>query len=203
MSRFKFILVALLACAVARTVVAQNADPNTAGPTRNDYRLRLVQPLEGASIVGDRIEVVVDTEIPAERDTRQDVNSMPRPRIDVFLNELYQGTMKDTENVVVLENVTPGHHEIVLLAKNMSGEIIDRRVLHVTAIAPPAPKIAKAVPAPVPPPVSVQAPPPEPEPAPPVQTAVEDLPTTGTANPLLLVVGLALFAAGFLVRRLA
>jgi LPXTG-motif cell wall-anchored protein len=35
-----------------------------------------------------------------------------------------------------------------------------------------------------------------------VQTAVEDLPTTGTANPLLLVVGLALLAAGFLVRRL-
>jgi LPXTG-motif cell wall-anchored protein len=194
--------VSLAACAFAAGAWGQNADPNTAGPTRNDYRLRVVQPVEGATILGENVQLVVDTEIPAERDTRQDVNSMPRPRIDVFLNGLYQGTMKDTENVLDLENVTFGTHEIVLLAKNMSGEIIDRRVLHVTTMAPP--RVAKAVQAP--PPAPVQAPPPAPEPEqapPPTQAAVEDLPVTGTSNPLWMVVGLALLAAGFIVRRLA
>ena len=194
--------ISLAALALAAAMSAQNADQNTAGPTRNDYRLRLIQPVEGATIVGDRIEVVVDTEIPAERDTARDVNSMPRPRIDVFLNELYQATMKDTENVVELKHLAYGPHEIVLLAKNMSGEIIDRRVIHVTTMAPP--KVAKAVSVPEPAPVAVQEPPrPAPEPAPlPAPATVEDLPKTGTANPLLMVVGLALLAAGLIVRRL-
>jgi LPXTG-motif cell wall-anchored protein len=202
MSRFKLFLVTLLACAVAGTLVAQNADQNTSGPTRNDYRLRLVQPLEGASIVGNRIQVVVDTEIPAERDTRQDVNSMPRPRIDVFLDELFQGTMHDTENVIDVENVAPGPHEIVLLAKNLSGEVIDRRVVHITVTAP---KVAKVEPPAAPPPAAPPPAPPAPEPAyePPAQVPVEELPTSGTSDPLLLVAGVLLLAAGFVVRRLA
>jgi LPXTG-motif cell wall-anchored protein len=202
MSRFKLILVALLACAVAGAVLAQNADQNTSGPTRNDYRLRLVQPLEGASIVGDRIQVIVDTEIPAERDTRSDVNSMPRPRIDVFLDDLYQGTMHDGENVIDLDNVAPGPHEIVLLGKNLSGEIIDRRVVHLTATAPKVVKAAvpaPAAPAPAPPPYV--APAPEPVYAPPAETPVEELPKSGTSDPLLLTAGVLLLAAGFVVRR--
>jgi hypothetical protein len=201
MSRFKVILSTLTACALAGAVWAQNADPNTAGPTRNDYRLRLVQPLEGASIVGETIQVVVDTEIPAERDTRQDVNSMPRPRIEVFLDELYRGTMTEDRNVMDLDRVSPGPHEIVLLARNMSGEIIDRRVVHVTATAP---RIQKATMPEPPAPVAAapQAPAPAPPPAPepvtvPVPAPAGKLPAAGTANMALLVGGLLLLAAGF------
>jgi len=200
MRRLKPILVALAAGAVAGALLAQNADQNTSGPTRNDYRLRLVQPVDGATVVGDKIQVIVDTEIPAERDTRRDVNSMPRPMIDVFLDDLYRGTMRDTENVVDIENVVPGQHEIVLLAKNQSGEIIDRRVLNVTTKAPP---VVKAVaqpqpPAPAPPPYVPPAPEPVYAPEP-----VQELPKSGTANPLLLVAGLFLVMAGFVLRRLA
>jgi len=198
MSRFRFAVVIFLAFAVAGFVLAQNADPNTAGPTKNDYRLRVLQPMEGATINGNRIQVVVDTEIPAERDTRQDVNSMPRPDIDVFVDNKFQGTMRDQNNVIDIENVVPGTHELVLLAKNRSGEIIGRRVVNITTVAPIVPK---RVVEPVSPPAPVYVPPPQPvqEPAP--MTEEPKIPETGTSDPLLAVAGLVLLLGGIAVRR--
>ena len=113
MKSWKAISIAILAGACAGLAQAQNAGPNTAGPTRNDYRLHVVQPAEGATITGDALQVVVDTEIPAERDTRQDVNSMPRPDIDVFIDDQYRETMRDERNVVNVEGLKPGPHTIV------------------------------------------------------------------------------------------
>jgi LPXTG-motif cell wall-anchored protein len=200
MSRFRVAVVIFLALAVAGFVLAQNADPNTAGPTKNDYRLRVVQPMEGATITGNRIQVVVDTEIPAERDTRQDVNSMPRPDIDVFVDDKLQGTMRDQNNVIDIENVAPGTHKLVLLAKNRSGEIIDRKVVNIATVAPIVPK-SVVEPASPPPPAPVYVPPPQPvqEPAP--MTEEPKIPETGTSDPLLAVAGLVLLLGGIAVRR--
>ena len=199
MTRLRLAIPMLVACAFAAAALGQNADQNTSGPTRNDYRLRLVQPLEGAQIVGQKIPVIVDTEIPAERDTKADVHSMPRPRIDVFLDDLYQGTMHDGDNVLELNNVQYGQHEIVLLAKNMSSEIIDRKVLHVMNVAPRV-VAAETHPAPLAAPPAVAAPPPpatEPAPAP----VKQELPKAGTNKAVLLVAGVILLLGGFVVRR--
>jgi LPXTG-motif cell wall-anchored protein len=201
----RLLLSILLLLSVAVFAAAQNADKNSAGPTKNDYRLRLVQPLEGAKITGSTVQVVVDTTIPAERDTKVDVNSMPRPRIDVFLDEVYQATMGDT-NVVDLERVSYGPHTVTLLAKNMSGEVIDRKVVDVYAMAPPAPPVVARPSAPQP----VVAPPPPPAPAPPpaepfpvvAQEEPRTMPKTGTSDGLVAIAGLVLLAGGIVVRRL-
>lgn len=207
MYRFRLTVITLVACAVAVFALAQNADPNTAGPTKNDYRLRVIQPVEGASIVGNRLQVVVDTDIPAEKDTPHDVNSMPHPDIDVFVDNVLQGTMRDTNNVINVENVAPGPHKLVLLAKNRSGEIIDRKVVNISAVAPKVAERPAAPPAPayVPPP---QAPAPapkvvEPAPAPAPVKAEPALPKTGTSDPLLAAAGLVLLVGGLAVRRFA
>ena len=84
-TRSRIFTVTLVAAglALAGLALGQNADPNSAGPTKNDYRLRVVEPAEGAMIKGDSIQVVVDLrpfpEVGAER---RDVNSMPRPRVE-------------------------------------------------------------------------------------------------------------------------
>jgi LPXTG-motif cell wall-anchored protein len=202
MSRIKVTTVALIAFAVAAFALAQNADKNSAGPTKNDYRLRVVQPAEGAAITGDRFQIVVDTEIPGERDTRVDVNSMPRPDVDVFLDELYQGTMRDENNVIELVNITPGPHEVVLLAKNRSGEIIDRKILHITAAAPRVPKPAAVAPASPPPPAPPPAYEPPPPPPAPEPLVAEELPETGSSVPLLAVAGAGFLLGGLFIRRL-
>jgi LPXTG-motif cell wall-anchored protein len=201
MKSFRWISLTLLVFAVAGFALAQNADKNTAAPTRNDYRLRVVQPTEGATITGHNVQVVVDTEIPAERDQPHDINSMPHPFVDVFLDDLFQGTMRGDENVVNVANVAPGPHTIVLLAKNVSGEIIDREVMHIVTVLPPKPVVEQ----PVAPPPAYVPPPPAPAPSiePPAPMPVEQkLPPTGTSDPLLAVAGLVLLAGGIAVRRL-
>lgn len=200
MNRFKLIASTLLAFAVAVFAVAQNANYNTGGPTKNDYRLHVIQPLEGAKITGTSFQVIVDTEIPAERDVRHDSTSMPHPDVDVYFDGALQGKMRDENNVIDVASVTPGPHTILLVALNRSGEIIDRKEVHVVAVVPApvaaAPALAPPPPRPAPP---VQAYEPPPAPAP----VAEPLPKTGTSNPLLAVAGLTLLGAGLLVRRFA
>ena len=102
---------------------------------------------------------------------------MPRPNVDVFLDDSLKGTMKDVENVVEIENVPPGAHKIVLLAKNRANEIIDRKEVHVSsvsvqAVAPPSRPAPVAVPAPVAPP-----------PAPVASTQHSTVPESSLAGP--------------------
>ena len=112
--------------------------PNSAGPTKNDYRLRVVEPAEGAMIKGDSIQVVVDLrpfpEVGAER---RDVNSMPRPRVDIFLDNENKGTLQEGQNVMTLDAVSAGAHKLVILAKNHErrshrpqGDQLHRRAAH-------------------------------------------------------------------------
>ena len=205
MKRLQLILAALLALALTSFALGQSADKNSSGPTKNDYRLRAVEPVEGATITGTTLRVVVDTEIPAERDTARTASSMPRPTVDVFVDDLYRGTIRYENNVLPVENVEPGPHTIVLLAKNMSGEIIDRKQVHVMAVAPQIAKAAYERPAPAPePPAPVyQAPaaPPEPAPAPP--EPVREMPKTGSNDALIAAAGLVLLLGGLALRRFA
>ncbi|MET0620599.1 MAG: hypothetical protein ABW056_09980 [Thermoanaerobaculia bacterium] len=218
--------------ALAGFALGQNADPNSAGPTKNDYRLRVVEPAEGAMIKGDSIQVVVDLrpfpEVGAER---RDVNSMPRPRVDIFLDNENKGTLQEGQNVMTLDAVNAGAHKLVILAKNQSGEVIDRKEINFTAeprttVAQsnvetethraPAAETQASVPAPrapEPPPARVQAvPPPPPAPAPAAPMPREDttatrtaqmqeLPETASSTPLLGATGLGLILTGLLIRR--
>jgi len=200
MRHIKAITAALFAFAVAGFVLAQNATYNSAGPTKNDYRLRIVQPLEGAKIVGSEIEVVVDTEIPAERDQPTDANSMPRPAVAIYLDGERRDTLRDANNAATLQDVALGPHTLLFVALNKSNEVIDRKEVRVLMVAPqPKPKPVVARPAPPPPPAAVPPPPPPPAPAP---VVAEPLPKTATADPLLVLIGLAAVGAGLLVRRM-
>jgi len=136
MNRTRFAVAAFVASAFAAIALGQNADKNSAGPTKNDYRLRVVEPAEGGVIAGSTVRVVVNTEIPAEAgDARRDVNSMPRPDVDVFLDGQLKGTMRDAQNVLEIESVTAGPHNLVLLAKNRANEIIDRKAIEFSSTA--------------------------------------------------------------------
>jgi len=127
-------IAALAVVATASLALAQNADKNTAGPTKNDYRLKIVEPKEGATVDGGTVRVVVDTRIPAEIGTeKRDVNSMPRPIVDVFLDNTNKGSLKAEQNVLEVDGVNAGAHKIVLVAKNLSGEVIDRQEVNFTA----------------------------------------------------------------------
>ena len=228
MNRTRLTLSALALAVSSSIAFGQNADANSAGPTKNDYRLRVIEPVEGATITGGTVRVVVNTEIPAERDTKRDVNSMPRPRIDVFIDESLKGTMADENNVVTIDAVSPGAHKLVVLAKNMSGEIIDRKEIKFnvvagtaettitdrsTSIERPATSVerpATSVQRPIEKPATqVQSAPPPPAPAP-VAIAesrtnerTNELPATGTSDLALGAAGLALLVGGLALRRRA
>jgi LPXTG-motif cell wall-anchored protein len=219
--------VAMIAGLGTAAALAQNADPNTAAPTKNDYRMRVIEPASGAVVAGDTVRVVVDTRVmPEVGSEKKDVNSMPRPDVQVFLDNEVKGTLKAEQNALTIENVPAGEHKLVFVATNRSGEIIDRQeipfrseaAVSARASAPaapaPAPVAAPAPPpapapaysAPAPAPRAVEAPPP----APPAYSAqsrttstetMTTLPQTASNDPLLLVAGLALIGAGLLARR--
>jgi hypothetical protein len=136
MTRSKSAFAALVLGAAAVIALGQNADRNSAGPTKNDYRLRVVEPAEGAVVAGSTVRIVVNTEIPADiGEEKRDVNSMPRPDVDVFLDDENKGTMRDANNVLTIDGVAQGEHKIILLAKNRANEIIDRKEIHFSSTA--------------------------------------------------------------------
>lgn len=212
----------LLAAAVvaglgSAAALAQNADPNTAGPTKNDYRMRVIEPAVGSVVSGETVRIVVDTRVlPEVGSEKKDTNSMPRPDVKVFLDNEIKGTLKAEQNALTIENVPAGEHKLVFVATNRSGEIIDRQEIPFRSEAAAR---ASAPAAPAPAPVAVQAPPPAPAPAysapppapaprvveapaPPAYSAQSrTLPKTASKDPLLLVGGLALIGAGLLARR--
>jgi len=134
MTRTRLAVAVLAISTCAAVALGQNADKNTAGPTKNDYRLKVVEPAEGASITGPTVRVVVDTNVREQLDgERVDVNSMPRPLVDVWLDGTRRGTMKDAENVIEIDNVSPGPHKLAFVAKNRANEIIDKKEINFTS----------------------------------------------------------------------
>ena len=230
MNRMRTLIAAVAVVGMASVGLAQNADKNSAGPTKNDYRLRVVEPREGATVAGT-VKVVVDTRIPAEvGDEKRDVNSMPRPRIDVFVDNTNMGTLEADQNVLELPNVPAGAHKLVLIAKNQSSEIIDRKEINFNSTEVVASSTTSNTTTSssntytAPPPAPAPAPPP-PAPAstytapsttssstytapsttyhapPPARATHKTLPKTGTSDGLVAISGLGLLAAGYALRR--
>lgn len=116
--------------------VAQNADQNTAGPSRNQLKLRLTEPREGAEISGSTIRVTVDynkTSFGEGQGTKFGEKNFPMPSFDVYIDNTLKQTLRGGEsNVAVINDIPSGKHKIVVMAKNMSNEIIDRAEVNVT-----------------------------------------------------------------------
>jgi LPXTG-motif cell wall-anchored protein len=198
--------------AVAAVGIAQNADANTAAPTKNDLRLRLTEPAEGATVTGTSVRVTVDYNrqiFGAGQGTHFGEANFPHAIFDVYLDNKLQQSLKSGEsNVATIDSVPSGSHKIAVVAKNISGEIIDRKeVKFVTVPSTTASTSSAPAPAPVAetsretttstaparsyePPATTSAP-----------AAPATLPQTGSAAPRMALVGLALAGVGLLVAR--
>lgn len=204
-------MLVLAAVAFAGVAMAQNADLNTAGPTANTLQLKLTEPLEGATITGSQVRVGIAYNHAAfgvGQGTKFGEANFPLPIFDVYLDNDLKQSLKGTEaNVAFIENVPPGTHKIAVLAKNISGEVIDRKEVGITTIAAtaeaaPAPATTayeeRTAPPPPPPAPVVEAPEPPPAPAP---MERETLPKTASAYPTVAAAGLALVAVGLSLAR--
>ncbi|HKD11573.1 MAG TPA: NPXTG-anchored protein [Thermoanaerobaculia bacterium] len=211
-----FVFLALGFFAVASLCLAQNADRNTAGPTKNDLSLRVSEPVEGATITGSSVRVTVDyarTIFGQGQGTKFGETTYPPAKFNVFLDGKLQQTLTAGEsNVATLENVPPGPHKITIEAANISGEVIDRKQISITTTAKTATaqtsstssdSSSSAAAAPAPPPATYSSSPPSqtssPQTAPP-QTSTT-LPRTGSSAPSLAVAGLALALSGVFLSR--
>src|SRR4029453_7366680 len=208
-------LLVLAVGALAGVALAQNADYNTAGPTANTLQLRLTEPAEGATITGSQVRVGLSYNQAAfgkGQGTKFGEANFPLPIFGIYLDNDLKQTLKGTEaNVAFIENVPPGTHKISVMAKNISGEIIDRKEENITTVPAVAAKtettttLVEERPAPPPPPapapapvIEAPAPPPPPAPAP---MERKTLPSTGSTYPTLAVAGLALVAVGLSLNR--
>ena len=205
----RFTILALAVGAFAGVALAQSADKNTGGPTANTLQLRLTEPAEGATITGTQVRVGVAynmTGFGQGQGTKFGEANFPQPTFDIFLDNDLKATLKGTEaNVAFIENVPPGNHKIVVMAKNVSGEVIDRKEVGITTVPAVAAMaetttttfVERTEPAPPPPPapVTIEAPPPPPAPI--------ELPRTGTAYPQMAAAGLALALVGLTLARKA
>jgi LPXTG-motif cell wall-anchored protein len=199
----------------AGVALAQNAQYNTGGPTANTLQLKLTEPAEGATITGPQVRVGIayNTHNFGEgQGTKFGEKDFPQPTFDVFLDDALKQTVKGSEsNIVFIDNVPPGAHKIVVMAKNVSGEVIDRKQVNITVAptaaveAAPAPTTYAAAPPPPPAPEpapAVEAPaPPPPPPAPAMEMEHKTLPKTGSAYPQVAAAGLALAIAGLALAR--
>ena len=203
---------------VAGWAAAQNADQNTAGPSKNQLKLRLTEPREGAQISGSTIRVAVDynaTIFGAGQGTKFGEKNFPMPLFDVYVDNTLKQTLKGGEsNVAVIEGIPPGRHKVVVMAKNISNEIIDRAEVNVTNTEATVSSTVAPAPAPAETTTyssdtSAPAPPP---PSAPVRSYATDttptrqsdtLPTTGSSAPDAAVLGLALVAGGLWIARRA
>jgi hypothetical protein len=227
MHRTKLAIAGAVMGVFAAIALGQNADKNGSGPTRNDYRLGVVEPAEGATVTGSTVHVYVNTEVREQigdpENPRRDVNSMPRPNVDVFLDGTLQGTLHAEKNVLDIENVSPGPHKLTFLAKNRSNEIIDRMETHFTAVTavaastttestttssvstappPPAPEPSTySAPPPAPPASTYSAPPPPAPPASAYSAPPPEMPKTASHDGELAIAGGALLLAAFALRR--
>jgi LPXTG-motif cell wall-anchored protein len=191
--------------AFAGVAAAQNADLNTAGPTANTLQLKLTEPAEGATITGTQVRVGLSYNQAAfgkGQGTKFGEANFPLPIFEIYLDNDLRQTLKGTDaNIALIENVPPGAHKIVVMAKNISNEVIDRKEVNVTTV----PAVVEAAPAPPPPPPApapaIEAPAPPPPPPAPAPMERETLPKTGSVYPTLALAGVALASVGVSLAR--
>jgi hypothetical protein len=212
----KPLLVAMSLLLGAGLALGQNAGNKSAGPTQNTFRLRVIEPVEGGTVVGTTVRVTVSNEVPQPTQEARGTNNMPNPSFRIYLGNTLKGEIKRDENVLSIDNVPAGSQKLVIEAMNSSGEIVDRKEINfktvpassgtvsssapatelkpMPAAAPPVASKAYEPPAPPPPAREVVAPP-----APALDMSA--LPHTASSAPRAGLAGIALVLAGLLMSR--
>ena len=201
------IAASLLATAVA---LGQRADQNTGGPTKNTLGMKVVEPADGATITGDTLRVAVGyntQNFAAGQGTRFGEPNNPQPRFDVYVDNVLKTTLKGTEsNVANISGVSPGKHKVVVVALNVSGEVIDRKEIDVQTVPVVAEKAIESVKPAVEPAkpeaIAPASPPPAPVAEPPIAEK-KALPKTASPYAALALAGAALLTFGLLLARKA
>lgn len=194
---------------LAAVILAQlPTSQQSAAPTSNSFRIMVMEPQEGATILGPNFNIVL--RLPTATPPGTAVNPDERkasltPTYQIWIDGKNYGNLPIGQNVLNVAGVPAGPHKIVIAAKNTAGELIDRKEFSVTttemvvAQAQPTQMTREPAPAPAPayvPPPAVEA---APAPAPPAPIEAT-LPHTGTFYPLVAVAGFLLLGAGIALR---
>ena len=200
----------------AGLALGQNADNKSAGPTKNTFRLRVIEPIENGTVVGNTVRVTVSNEVPQPTQEARGTNNMPNPSFRVYLGNTLAGEIKRDENVLTIDNVPAGNQRLVIEAMNSSGEIVDRREINFKTVPAASATVASSAPTTELKPMPSSAPPLAPKaaalPAPPAREvvpapesapalAMSTLPHTASSAPRAALAGIALVLAGLFVSR--
>jgi LPXTG-motif cell wall-anchored protein len=170
-------------------------------PTDTDYRMTIVEPKQGATIVGKDVNIVLGIpDVPPgnkiqsrQSDLKQ--RDMNTPIFQIWVDGKDYGNLPGGQNVFYARDLSYGPHKIVVMAKNSAGELVDRKEISITTVeqASSVAVTQEAAAAPAPAPAPALAPAPEA----PTETT---LPQTATQFPLAALAGLALVGAGIVLR---
>jgi hypothetical protein len=174
-------------------------------PTDTDYRMTIVEPKPGATIVGKDVNIVLGLPTVPPGNKKQSEASdlkqkdMNTPIFQIWVDGKNYGNLPGGTNVFYARDLSYGPHKIVVMAKNASGELVDRKEISVTTVetAGSVAMTQRAAPAPEPAPAPAPV---EPAPAPPAPSYTS-LPQTATAYPLAGLAGLLLIGAGIALRH--
>lgn len=204
----KSILVAIVALGAAAWTLAQAPGGYSNAPTDKDFRMMVKEPLEGATITGKSVDIVLGQPwIP----TGQGINEKERrdtltPIFQIWVDGKDMGNVPSGQNVFTASDLPYGPHKITVVAKNTAGEAVDRKEINITTVEAASETTAMMTRQPAAPqPVAAPAPaaPPAPAPAAPAPATPETLPQTGSSAPTAAVAGLGLLAVGLALRRRA
>lgn len=169
-------------------------------PTDTDYRMTIVEPKQGATIVGKDVNIILGIpDVPPGNKVQSRASDLKQrdmntPIFQIWVDGKDYGNLPGGQNVFYARDLSYGPHKIVVMAKNASGELVDRKEISVTTVAQES-SIAVSQTQAVPP---APAPALAPAPAAPTETT---LPQTASPYPLLALSGLALLVVGIATRR--
>jgi hypothetical protein len=139
MSRISWILTALVVAIVGATARGQDASRFPG----NDYQLKVIEPLEGASFPGSAVRVQVKLEfrprviIGAKGPTptpRPDTTPTPKPMVEIYIDKELMGALEESEDSVVIDGLAEGSHTLLVTASDRSGTVLERKEVHFTML---------------------------------------------------------------------
>ena len=210
MKRHIFSIALGLALAVVASAQTGKSLTMSNAPTDQDYRMTIIEPKPGATIVGKDINIILGLPTLPQGNKSQSAASdrkeqqMNTPIFQIWVDGKNMGNLPGGTNVFYARDLSYGPHKIVVMAKNTAGELVDRKEISVTttetagtvSMTQSSAAVAPA-PAPAPAPMVVES-----APAPPAPV-YESLPHTATAYPLAAAAGFLLLAAGIALRSKA
>jgi hypothetical protein len=217
--KYRVLVAMLVVAGVASLAFGQTPESRqSASPTSNQYRLRIMEPAEGAIVTGRTVSIVLAPLPPLPEGTSvnpAERKDALRPTFQIWVDGKDYGNLPSNQNVFTATDLAFGPHKIVVAAKNNAGELIDRKELSFSTVetASTATASQPVAPAPSEAPVMAGEPSDRPAPAPVIppappapatttySTSNETLPTTATAHPSAALGGLVLVALGLALRR--